>query len=85
MTTHSLDLPDAALADYLAQHIDDFRAPLLSKKFNGGQSNPTYLLEAASGSYVLRRKPPGKLLNSAHAVDREYHVLQALQIGRAHV
>ena len=85
MTTHSLDLPDAALADYLAQHIDDFRAPLHSKKFKGGQSNPTYLLEAASGSYVLRRKPPGKLLSSAHAVDREYRVLQALHASNVPV
>lgn len=74
----SLQLPDAALALYLQQHIDDFQGPLTSTKFKGGQSNPTYLLEAASGRYVLRRKPPGKLLASAHAVDREFLVLQAL-------
>ena len=80
-TLHPLDLPDAALADYLTRHIEGFRAPLCSKKFKGGQSNPTYLLEAASGPYVLRRKPPGKLLSSAHAVDREYRVLQALHGG----
>ncbi|MBP6299990.1 MAG: phosphotransferase family protein [Arenimonas sp.] len=72
------DLPDAALALYLQQHIDGFKGPLTSTKFKGGQSNPTYLLEAASGRYVLRRKPPGKLLASAHAVDREFRVLQAL-------
>ncbi|MBP6310559.1 MAG: phosphotransferase family protein [Arenimonas sp.] len=72
------DLPDAALALYLQQHIDGFQGPLTSTKFKGGQSNPTYLLEAASGRYVLRRKPPGKLLVSAHAVDREFRVLQAL-------
>jgi aminoglycoside phosphotransferase (APT) family kinase protein len=71
-------LPDADLAVYLQQHISGFKGPLLSSKFKGGQSNPTYLLEAASGRYVLRRKPPGKLLASAHAVDREFRVLQAL-------
>ncbi|CAN5288565.1 phosphotransferase family protein [soil metagenome] len=75
----SLDLPDAALAEYLAAHVPGFRGPLSSKKFKGGQSNPTYLIEAASGPYVLRRKPPGVLLASAHAVDREFRVLTALQ------
>ena len=74
-----LSLPDADLADYLAAHLPGFRGPLQSTKFKGGQSNPTYLLEAASGGYVLRRKPPGPLLASAHAVDREFRVLQALQ------
>ena len=74
----SLQLPDAALAEYLKSHIPGFRGPLQSTKFNGGQSNPTYLLEAASGRYVLRRKPPGTLLGSAHAVDREFRVLKAL-------
>ena len=77
-TAHPLQLPDDALALYLQQHIEGFQGPLASTKFKGGQSNPTYLLEAASGSYVLRRKPPGTLLASAHAVDREFRVLQAL-------
>jgi aminoglycoside phosphotransferase (APT) family kinase protein len=76
MTT--LDLDDEILAIYLEKHLDGFRGPLISKKFKGGQSNPTYLLEAKSGNYVLRRKPPGKLLASAHAVDREFQVLHAL-------
>ncbi len=76
--THPLDLPDAALAAYLEGRVAGFRGPLLSSKFKGGQSNPTYLIEAASGRYVLRRKPPGQLLASAHAVDREFRVLQAL-------
>ena len=71
-------LPDAALADYLQAHVPGFRGPLTSSKFKGGQSNPTYLIEAASGKYVLRRKPPGQLLASAHAVDREFLVLSAL-------
>ena len=74
----SLQLPDAALAEYLGAHIPGFQGPLHSSKFKGGQSNPTYLLEAASGRYVLRRKPPGTLLGSAHAVDREFRVLKAL-------
>ena len=80
----SLDLPEAALAAYLETHAAGFRGPLVATKFKGGQSNPTYLLEAASGKYVLRRKPPGKLLASAHAVDREFRVLQAL-IGTSSV
>ena len=77
----SLDLPDAALAAYLETHVPDFRGPLASTKFKGGQSNPTYRIDAASGVYVLRRKPPGQLLASAHAVDREFRVLTALHGG----
>jgi len=77
----SLDLPDAALAAYLEAHVPDFRGPLASTKFKGGQSNPTYRIDAASGTYVLRRKPPGQLLASAHAVDREFRVLTALHGG----
>jgi aminoglycoside phosphotransferase (APT) family kinase protein len=76
MTT--LDLDDEILAIYLEKHLEGFHGPLSSKKFKGGQSNPTYLLETSSRSYVLRRKPPGKLLASAHAVDREFRVLSAL-------
>ena len=76
-----LSLPDAALAAYLADHVPGFCGPLVSTKFRGGQSNPTYLIEAASGRYVLRRKPPGQLLASAHAVDREFRVLRALHGG----
>lgn len=79
--THALDLPDEGLAAYLQANLDGFRGPLHSTKFTGGQSNPTYLLEAASGRYVLRRKPPGQLLASAHAVDREFLVLKALHGG----
>jgi aminoglycoside phosphotransferase (APT) family kinase protein len=73
-----LTLPDDALAAYLASALPGFRGPLTSTKFKGGQSNPTYRLDAASGTYVLRRKPPGQLLASAHAVDREFRVLGAL-------
>ena len=67
-----------ALGSYLEQHIDGFRGPVQLEEFEQGQSNPTYLLTAHSGKYVLRRKPPGVLLASAHAVDREYRVLVAL-------
>ncbi len=77
-TPHPLDLPADALATYLETHVDGFRGPLTATKFKGGQSNPTYRIDAASGRYVLRRKPPGPLLPSAHAVDREFRVLQAL-------
>lgn len=66
------------LAHYLMQHIDGFEGPASAEKFAGGQSNPTYLLTAKSGNYVLRRKPLGNLLKSAHAVDREYRVISAL-------
>jgi aminoglycoside phosphotransferase (APT) family kinase protein len=75
---HPLDLPADVLAAYLEAHVDGFRGPLTASKFKGGQSNPTYRIDAASGTYVLRRKPPGQLLPSAHAVDREFRVLQAL-------
>ncbi|TXI49646.1 MAG: phosphotransferase family protein [Lysobacter sp.] len=76
--THPLDLPMDTLATYLEANVAGFRGPLTATKFKGGQSNPTYRIDAASGAYVLRRKPPGKLLPSAHAVDREFRVLQAL-------
>jgi aminoglycoside phosphotransferase (APT) family kinase protein len=73
---HQINL--GPLEDYLQEHVDGYAGPLTIKQFKGGQSNPTYLLEAASGRYVMRRKPPGKLLKSAHAVDREFKVISAL-------
>lgn len=73
------DLDIDRLTSYLREHLAGFRGPLGAEKFAGGQSNPTYLLESPSGRYVLRRKPPGKLLKSAHAVDREFRVMSALQ------
>jgi aminoglycoside phosphotransferase (APT) family kinase protein len=66
------------LQDYMTSHVEGFHGPLQVRQFRGGQSNPTYLLESGSGRYVLRRKPPGKLLKSAHAVDREFQVISAL-------
>ena len=67
-----------ALTDYLEAHVAGFKGPMSAEKFSGGQSNPTFKIEATSGTYVLRRQPPGKILKSAHAVDREYRVLSAL-------
>lgn len=66
------------LKSYMESHVEGFHGPLTVRQFKGGQSNPTYLLEAASGKYVLRRKPPGQLLKSAHAVEREFRIISAL-------
>src|SRR5215469_14564770 len=68
----------ARLERWLAAHVPGFLGPLTVRQFKGGQSNPTYLLETPIRRYVLRRKPPGKLLPSAHAVDREFRVIRAL-------
>ncbi len=77
--THDIHQFDCdKLARYLEDRIPGFRGPLVATKFAGGQSNPTFLLAAQSGRYVLRRQPPGELLKSAHAVDREFRVLVAL-------
>jgi len=78
------------LGDYMAGHVEGFADLLDVVQFKGGQSNPTYLITAKSGRYVMRRKPPGKLLPSAHAVDREYRVISALHaagfpVARPHV
>jgi aminoglycoside phosphotransferase (APT) family kinase protein len=73
---HRFDV--AALEAYLRTRIDGFQGPLVVEQFKGGQSNPTYRLQASGRRYVLRRKPPGTLLPSAHAVDREYRVITAL-------
>ena len=67
------------LAEYLADHLAEFKGALAIRQFEGGQSNPTFLLESAGKKWVLRRKPPGQLLPSAHQVDREYRVMKALE------
>lgn len=66
------------LEAYLAERIEGFQTPLEVRQFKGGQSNPTYQLITPNRKYVLRRKPPGKLLPSAHAVDREFRIISAL-------
>jgi aminoglycoside phosphotransferase (APT) family kinase protein len=73
---HAFDT--ARLAAWMQAHIAGFSGPIDVRQFAGGQSNPTFLVEARNQRYVLRRKPPGKLLPSAHAVDREYRVIAAL-------
>ncbi|MEO0398082.1 MAG: phosphotransferase family protein [Pseudomonadota bacterium] len=77
-TPEHLKIDEAALTAYLKETIDGFEGPVTVEKFKGGQSNPTYRLTTPGGRYVLRRKPPGELLASAHAVDREYKVMTAL-------
>ena len=73
---HKFDI--AKLKDYMNEHVEGFEGDIKAEEFKGGQSNPTYKIVTPKQSYVLRRKPPGKLLKSAHAVDREYAVITAL-------
>lgn len=78
LEAHRFD--EARLADYLKQVLpEEFDGTLSVKQFQGGQSNPTFLLESDGRRYVLRKKPPGKLLPSAHQVEREYTVIRALR------
>ena len=79
--TTASDINAAALESYLAHHIDGFAGPLTLARFKGGQSNPTYKLSTPTRAYVLRRKPFGKLLPSAHAIEREYRVTEALALA----
>src|SRR5690349_19812088 len=75
-TAHRFD--GAKLERWMNENVQGFSGPMRVEQFKGGQSNPTYKLVTPSRSYVLRRKPPGKLLPGAHAVDREYRVISAL-------
>ncbi|MEN3746962.1 phosphotransferase family protein [Sphingomonas sp. HF-S3] len=72
------DLDEAQLEAWLAANVAGFAGPITVTKFAGGQSNPTYRIDAGSGAYVLRRKPFGPILPSAHAVDREHRLIEAL-------
>lgn len=75
----AVDIDTEALGDWLNGRIPGLRGPLSAQRFSGGQSNPTFLLSDAAGQrYVLRKKPAGELLPSAHAIDREYRVMKAL-------
>jgi len=74
--SHRFD--EAALLGWMQANVEGFQGPLEVRQFKGGQSNPTYQLITPTKKYVMRRKPPGKLLPSAHAVDREYKVITAL-------
>ena len=71
-------IDETALGQWLEANVEGFSGPFELKKFASGQSNPTYRITAASGEYVLRRKPFGPLLPSAHAVDREFRLISAL-------
>jgi aminoglycoside phosphotransferase (APT) family kinase protein len=71
-------MAEAELADWMKANVPGFRGPLTLTRLSGGQSNPTWRIDAASGRYVLRQKPVGKILPSAHQVDREFRVYRAL-------
>lgn len=74
---HQFDI--TRLQSFMEENVDGFKGPLTVEEFAGGQSNPTYLLTTGDRQYVMRRKPPGNILKSAHAVDREHRVISALQ------
>ncbi|HGG04594.1 MAG TPA: phosphotransferase family protein [Aliiroseovarius sp.] len=76
--TNDLGITHSDLGAYLGAHLEGFQGPFEMSRLVAGQSNPTFLIKAASGRYVLRAKPPGMLLKSAHMVDREYRVMAAL-------
>jgi aminoglycoside phosphotransferase (APT) family kinase protein len=73
-----LRFDEAALERWMQDNVPGFGGPIEVSQFKGGQSNPTYRIDSRNGAYVVRRKPPGMLLPGAHAVDREYRVLDAL-------
>ena len=90
MSDDTQTLDTHAVCSYLREKLPGFDGNITAQKFAGGQSNPTFLLQTGAGNYVLRRKPPGQLLKSAHAVDREFRVQRALQgsdvpVARMHV
>jgi len=70
---------EQSLCTYMQENVQDFSGPLTVRQFEGGQSNPTFLLHTPDQEYVMRKKPPGILLPSAHAVEREYRIMSALQ------
>jgi len=70
---------EARLDTWMAEHVDGYSGALHVRQFKGGQSNPTYWLADRDRQYALRKKPPGELLQSAHAVDREYRVMQLFE------
>ena len=71
-------LNEKSLEEYLKKHLPNFKSLLSISQFEGGQSNPTYLIESEEQRFVLRKKPPGELLASAHQVEREYRIMSAL-------
>jgi aminoglycoside phosphotransferase (APT) family kinase protein len=79
MSADTQTLDEAAVRGYLSENLEGFEGPMEVTKFQTGQSNPTFMLKTPAHNYVLRRKPPGILLKSAHAVDREFRVQKALE------
>jgi aminoglycoside phosphotransferase (APT) family kinase protein len=73
-----LKFDEAGLADWMENRVEEFSGPLTVTQFKGGQSNPTYRIDTPDRSYVLRRKPPGKLFPGAHAIEREARLMMAL-------
>ncbi|MGD8859350.1 MAG: phosphotransferase [Myxococcales bacterium] len=85
---HKFD--ETALDAYLREHMPEYPGDAVIKQFEGGQSNPTFMLQCGDSKYVLRKKPPGKLLKSAHAIEREYRIYRALEdtdvpVPKAHI
>jgi aminoglycoside phosphotransferase (APT) family kinase protein len=81
-TTHVREahrFDEKALTEYLAEQLPGFHGPIEVRQFEGGQSNPTFIVDSAEKRYVLRKKPPGQLLPSAHQVEREYRIMKALK------
>lgn len=76
---HDLRFDEGRLHQWLQAHVAGYHGPLTVQQFDGGQSNPTYLLHTPEAQYVLRRKPSGVLMKSAHAIDREFRILSALR------
>src|ERR1700733_5650106 len=70
---------EKALEHYLTANLTGFDGPLAVRQFEGGQSNPTFIIDTAKKRYVLRKKPPGQLLPSAHQIEREYRIMKALK------
>src|SRR4026207_384842 len=83
LDSHQFDV--SALVRYLRTQMSDVHPPFYVRQFRGGQSNPTYYIETSTRRLVLRRKPPGPLLPSAHAIEREYQVMTALHGTRVPV
>lgn len=77
-TAPRLPVDLSRLTDWMARAMPEVEGPLTARQFAGGQSNPTYRIAGSSGSWVLRRKPGGKLLPKTHMIEREYRVMAAL-------
>lgn len=78
-SSDAADFDTSKLLQWMESNVENFKGPLTLKKFPGGQSNPTFQVSTPTRQYVLRRKPPGKLLPGAHAVEREYRIMSALE------